>query len=60
MTVNLKTICCECGDVMRDGPQPDSEASHGICPRCYGVIMDYLEGRDFDTEYAKKLTFISP
>jgi hypothetical protein len=60
MTQKLKTICCECGRLIHDGPQPDSEVSHGICRICLIVIMDYLEGRPYDREYAKKIKSISP
>ena len=59
MTAPLKTICCECGEIMRDGPQPDNEVSHGFCERCHGVIMAFLEGRPYDIEYAKKISCIS-
>jgi len=59
MTEKLKTICCECGVIMKDGPQPDGECSHGICKRCYGVIMDFIKGRPYDREYAKQIKTIS-
>src|ERR1017187_2998596 len=29
-----RTKCAWCGITTKDGPQPDSEVSHGICPEC--------------------------
>src|ERR1017187_5005687 len=29
-----KTACAWCKRIMQDGPQPDSQVSHGICPEC--------------------------
>lgn len=57
--MSIKTICCECGSLMCDGPQPDHEVSHGFCKRCRSVIKAFLEGKPYDTEYAKKLKTIS-
>ena len=58
MTTKIKTICCECGDLMHDGPTPNGQVSHGICTRCYGVIMAFIEGRDYDREHAKQIKTI--
>ena len=60
MTEKLKTICCECGDLIHDGPQPDNEVSHGYCQRCYGVILAFIQGRPYDREYAKQIKTIGP
>ena len=54
----IRTICCECGEIVHDGPQLEHESSHGLCGRCYGVILAFLEGRPYDREYAKKITCI--
>ena len=55
----LKTICCECGDLINDGPTIDGKAAHGFCNRCYEVIMAFIEGRDYDPEHAKQIKTIS-
>jgi len=58
MTKKIKTVCCECNDVICDGPLKDGHVSHGFCERCAAVIMDFIKGRPYDREYAQKLTTI--
>lgn len=58
MRGKLKTICCECGDLICDGPQADNEVSHGFCKRCQSVITAFLRGEPYDIEWAKNITTI--
>ena len=30
----IRTICCHCGSLIRDGETLDGCVSHGICPEC--------------------------
>jgi hypothetical protein len=57
--MKIKTVCCECGDIIQDGITIRGAVSHGYCERCYGVIMAFLEGRDYDHEHAKQIKTIS-
>jgi len=53
--MEIKTICCECGAMIHDGPQPENECSHGFCRRCQAVIMAFISGGDYDREHASKM-----
>lgn len=35
----MRTICAWCLATMIDGPEPDNEVSHGICPSCLASYM---------------------
>lgn len=59
MAAKIKTICSECGDLIHDGKTIDGRVSHGFCDRCLEVIMAFIEGRDYDREYAKQIKTIS-
>ena len=59
MPTKIKTICSECGDLVHDGVTVNGAVSHGFCDRCYGVIMAFIEGRDYDREHAKQIKTIS-
>jgi len=39
----IKTVCCECGDVIKEGPTKSGLVSHGYCARCAAVIMRFVE-----------------
>lgn len=54
----MKTVCCECGEIISDGPQIKTEISHGFCRVCFDVIMAFLEGRPYDRERAKQIKTI--
>jgi len=41
----IKTICCECQDVIHDGPlTKDGLMSHGYCRRCADVVLAFVRG----------------
>ena len=58
MKQNIKTVCCECGDLIRDGVTLDGYVSPGFCARCYSVIMAFIRGGEYDREHAKKIKSI--
>lgn len=60
MASPVKTICCECGDLIRDGRTIDGAVSHGFCERCMSVIMAFINrSDDYDKEHAKTIKTIS-
>lgn len=36
----IKTICCECGILVHDGPLQNGRVSHGYCERCHDIIIN--------------------
>ena len=59
MKQNIKTVCCVCGDLIRDVVTLDGCVSHGFCARCYSVIMAFVKGgEEYDREHAKKFKSI--
>jgi len=46
----IKTICCECGILIHDGPTLNGAVSHGYCPRCQAIIIAILQGDEIDAE----------
>lgn len=45
MKDNYKIVCSWCGAIIQDGPQPDDEISHGICPDCFFIQSQILRFR---------------
>ena len=39
MSETIKTVCCICGKVIRDGKTIDGKVSHGICDGCLPGYM---------------------
>lgn len=35
----MKTICCQCGKTIKEGPLKDGRVSHGLCKKCGGDAM---------------------
>jgi len=55
----IKTICCECGDLIHDGPMINGYSSHGYCGRCMEVILAFINGEDdYDREHAQQMQSI--
>lgn len=49
----VKTVCCECGAVLKEGQTQGGLVSHGYCSRCAGVIMRFIEGYEAKNARAK-------
>ena len=43
----IRTVCCVCGDLIKDGPTVDGQSSHGICSACEPKML-----ADIDRELA--------
>lgn len=46
MSEAIKTICCECGDLIRDGRTINGYVSHGYCKRCAKILMAIIKSEE--------------
>jgi hypothetical protein len=51
--MRIKTICCECGEVIHDGPTLNGNVSHGYCKKCVTIIMANIEKGEYDYDHRK-------
>lgn len=56
----IKTVCCECGTVIHDGPTKDGMMSHGYCDQCTDIILAFINGEKIDDEFLFQIKTISP
>lgn len=42
----IKTVCCECGDLICDGPTVNGCVSHGYCKRCVKIVIANIESEE--------------